>query len=323
MFRRTLLAAGALLPAAPAIAQAAWPARGPIRLISTFPPGGFADTMARILASELAPRIGQSVTIENRTGAGGTIGAHAAAQAAPDGYTLVVSHSSPHGVVAGTYPNLPYNVVDDFTHMALLAESANLLMVRGDSPIRALGDLLALARRQPVRYGSSGTGGMTHLMGEVLGRSAGLSTFDHVPYRGSAPALQDMLGGRIECMFDPITTNTQMIRERVVHVLAVSTRTRIPAFPDIPTFTELGFPAMTNTSWAGLSAPRGLPPEIAARLTDAAVAGMATPAVVQRLEQLANYTPSPPVTGAAFVAFIRDFADTWGGVARQAGITAG
>ncbi len=321
--RRTLLAAPAALAAAPALAQGgAWPSRGPIRLISTFPPGGFADTMARLLAAELGPRIGQSVVVENRVGAGGTIGAQAAAQAAPDGYTLVMSHSSPFGVASGTYPNLPYNVVEDFTHLALLAESANLLMVKGDSPIRTLADYIALARRQSVRFGSSGVGSGTHLMGEYLSRLANLPNLEHIPYRGSAPALQDLLAGRIESMFDPITTNTQMIRDRQLHVLALSTPNRIPAFAEIPTFAEQGFPQLTNTTWAGLSAPKGLPAEIAARLTEAAVAAMATPAVAQRLEQLANYAPNPPVTGAAYAAFIRDFAERWGGLARQAGITA-
>jgi len=324
MFRRQLLlATPAAFLARPSLAQPAWPSRQTIRLISTFPPGGFADTMARVVAAELTPRLGQTVVVENRVGAGGTIGADAAAKAAPDGYTLVVSHSSPFGVAAGTYPNLPYNPVEDFTHLALLAESANLLMVKGDSPIRTLADYISLARRQPVRYGSSGVGSGTHLMGEVMARVANLPNLDHVPYRGSAAALLDLLGGRIESVFDPITTNTAMIRDRQVHILALSTPGRIPAFPEIPTFAEQGLPQLTNTTWAGLSGPRGLPPEIAARLTEAAVAAMATPAVIQRLEQLANYSPNPPVTGPAYAAFIREFSTTWGGVARQAGIVAG
>lgn len=324
MQRRSFLALGLpiTLLATPALAQPAWPARQNVRLISTFPPGGFADTMARLLAAELTPRIGQTVVVENRVGAGGTIGADAAAKAAPDGYTLVLSHSSPFGVAAGTYPNLSYNPVEDFTHLALLVESANLLMVKGDSPIRTLADYIALARRQPVRYGTSGVGSGTHLMGEVLARAANLPNLDHVPYRGSAASLQDLLGGRIESVFDPITTNTAMIRDRQVHILALSTPQRIPAFPDIPTFGEQGFPQLTNTTWAGLSAPRGLPPEIGARLTEAALAGMASPGVTQRLEQLANYMPNPPVTGAGYAEFIRSFAATWGGVARAANIVA-
>lgn len=329
MFRRQLILGGAAATlAAPALApsawaQSAWPARGPIRLISTFPPGGFADTMARLLAAELSPRIGQTVTVENRAGAGGTLGANLAAQAAPDGYTLVMSHSSPFGVASGTYPNLAYNVVDSFTHLALLAESANLLMVKGDSPIRTLADYIEAARRGPIRYGSSGIGSGTHLMGEVMARQMNLPNMDHVPYRGSAPGLADLLGGRIESMFDPITTNTGMIRDGQVRVLALSTPARIPAFPDIPTFSEQGVPVLTNTTWAGLSGPRGLPAEIAARLTEAAVAAMATPAVTARLEQLANYAPNPPVTGEAYTAFIREYADKWGGAARAAGIVAG
>lgn len=328
MLRRKLLLGGTaagLVPllSAPALAQAAWPARQPIRLISTFPPGGFADTMGRLLAAELSPRLGQSVVVENRIGAGGTVGANIAAQAAPDGYTLVMSHSSPFGVAYGTYPNLPYHVVDSFTHLALLAESANLLMVKGDSPIRTLADFMALARLQPVRYGSSGIGSGTHLMGEVMTREANLPNLDHVPYRGSAALLTDLLGGRIESAFDPITTNTGMIRDGQVRVLALSTPNRIPAFPDIPTFAEQGVPMLTNTTWAGLSGPKGLPDAIAARLTEASVAAMATPTVTQRLEQLANYAPNPPVTGAAYAAFVKAYAEKWGGVARAAGIVIG
>lgn len=328
MFRRQLLLGGtaaglATTLAAPALAQAAWPARQPVRLISTFPPGGFADTIARLLAAELTPRIGQSVVVENRAGAGGTLGANMAAQAAPDGYTLVMSHSSPFGVAFGTYPNLAYDVVDSFTHLALLAESANMLMVRGDSPIRTLADFIALAQRQSVRYGSSGIGSGTHLMGEVMTREANLPNLDHVPYRGSAASLADLLGGRIESVFDPITTNTGMIRDGRVRVLALSTPNRIPAFPDIPTFAEQGLPVLTNTTWAGLSGPKGLPDAIAARLTEAAVASMATDNVTERLEQLANYAPSPPVTGAAYASFLKEYAEKWGGVARAAGIVAG
>ncbi len=323
MKRRHLLAATGGLLATPALAQGAWPSAKPIRFIATFPGGGFADTMARLLAEQLSQSIGQAVVVENRAGAAGTIGAAAGAQAEPDGYTLVLSHSSPFGVAPGTYPNLPYHPVDSFTHMSLMAESANLLMVRADSPIQTLAQYLETARRQPLRFAHSGVGSMSHLMGEVLVTTANVPNLEHVPYRGSAPGLQDLLGGRVESMMDPITTNVGLIRGGQVRVLAISTPQRIPAFPDIPTFAEQGVAQLTNTTWAGLSAPAGLDPAIAARLTEAAVAGMRAPVVQERLLQVANYSPEPPVTGQAYADFIRSFAETWGGAARAAGIVAG
>ncbi len=322
--RRALLAlpAAALL-ARPALAQTAWPGRQAIRLISPFPPGGFADTLARLVAGELSRSLGQSVVVENRVGAGGTLGMDLAAKAAPDGYTLVLSHSSPSGVAPGIYRNLPYQVVDDFTHLALLAESGNILMVKGDSPMRTLADLVAAARRGPVRYGSSGLGSKTHLMGEVLAQLQSIPNLEHVPYRGSAAALQDLIGGRIESVFDPITTNVPLLRDGQVRALAISTAQRIPLLPEIPTFAEQGVPQLTTAIWAGLSAPKGLPEPIAARLTEAAVAAVGSPSVKPRIEELATYAPHPPVTGAAFVTFLREYSDRWAGVARGLGVQPG
>jgi tripartite-type tricarboxylate transporter receptor subunit TctC len=327
MRRRHLLALAApwaTAPlAAPALAQAPWPQRGPIRFISPFPPGGFADTLARLVAPEIGSAVGQTVVVENRVGGGGTIGLDAAAKSAPDGYTLVLSHASPNGVAPGTQPNLPYHVVDDFTHLALLAESGNILMVRGDGPIRTLQDFIAAGRGAGVRFGSSGMGSLTHLIGEFFGREANIPRLDHIPYRGSAQGLQDLMGGRIESVFDPITTNVALLRSGQVRSLGITTAARIAAFPEMPTFAEMGFPQLTATVWAGLSAPRGLPPEIAARLTEAAVAAMRNPGVRGRVEELATYAPAEPVTGAAYSAFIRDFSSKWSGVARAANIQAG
>ncbi|MBY0337479.1 MAG: tripartite tricarboxylate transporter substrate binding protein [Acetobacteraceae bacterium] len=329
MQRRHLLALGgsalgsALLPA-PALAQPAWPQRQPIRFISPFPPGGFADTLARLVAPEIGSAVGQTVVVENRVGGGGTIGLDTAAKSAPDGYTLVLSHASPNGVAPGTQPSLPYHVVDDFTHLALLAESGNILMVKGDGPLRSLADFIAAGRGAGgVRFGSSGMGSLTHLIGEFFGREANIPRLDHIPYRGSAQGLQDLMGGRIESVFDPITTNVQLLRSGQVRSLGITTASRIAAFPEMPTFAELGFPQVTATVWAGLSAPRGLPPEIAARLTDAALAAMRNPSVRGRVEELATYAPAQPVTGTAYAAFIREFSTKWSGVARAANIQAG
>ncbi len=325
MLRRHLLAATAGLLATPTIGRAqggAWPARQPIRLIATFPPGGLADTVARLVAPAIGTALGQTLVVENRAGAGGTIGADMAAKAAPDGYTLVISHASPHGIAPGIYPALPYDPVADFTHLAMLCDTGNALMVPARSPFRTLSDYLAAGRGPGVRYGSSGVGSITHLMGEVLSRDAALPKLDHVPYRGSAPALQDMLAGQIESLFDPLTTYVGMLKDGTLRALAVSTPQRVPAVPEVPTFAEAGLPRLTCTTWIGVSAPKGLPAEIGIRITEATVAAMARQDIRSKLDDLASYPPPQPMTGGAFTAYVADYVREWTAVARGAGITA-
>jgi tripartite-type tricarboxylate transporter receptor subunit TctC len=335
--RRHLLglaaAAPTLAPAALARAQGSsqgssqggdgWPGRQPIRLIVTFPPGGLADTVSRLVTPAMGAALGQSILIENRAGAGGTIGADMAAKAAPDGYTLVVSHASPHGIAPGIYPALPYDPVGDFSHLAMLCDTGNALMVPAASPYRTLGDYLEAAKGGGgLRYGSSGVGSITHLMGEVLAQEAGLPRLEHVPYRGSAPALQDMLAGRIESLFDPLTTYVAMLKDGTLRALAVSTPGRSPALPAVPTFAELGLPRLTCTTWIGVSGPKGLPEATAARLTEAAVGAVARPDLRARLADLASHPPPLPLTGAAYAGMIGGYVREWTGVARSAGITA-
>ena len=301
----------------------AWPSRMPVRLIVTFPPGGLADTVSRLLTPAFSAALGQQVVVENRAGAGGSIGADLCAKAAPDGYTLVVSHASPHGIAPGIYPQLPYDPVTDFTHLAMLCDTGNALMVKADSPIRSFADYVAAARSgRGVRYGSSGIGSITHLMGEVLAKEAGLTKLDHVPYRGSAPALQDMLAGQIESLFDPLTTYVGMLKDGTLRALAVSTPTRVPAVPEVPTFAELGLGRLTCTTWIGISGPKALPTPIAAKLTEVTVAAMANPEIRQKLADLASYPPATPLTGAAYASYIGDYVKEWTAVARGAGIVA-
>jgi len=320
--RRSLLAAGAAGLAAPAVAQAPWRPRGPIRLIATFPPGGLADVVARLVAPGIGAALGTNLVVENRPGAGGTIGADAAAKAAPDGGTLVISHASPHGIAPGIYPSLPYDPVRDFTHVAMLCDTANVLMVNRGSPTRTLDAFLDLARTSGARYGSSGIGSITHLMGEVLTKEARAPRLDHVPYRGSAPAMQDLFGGRIESVFDPLTTNVATIRDGTVTALAVSAAARVPAVPDVPTFAELGLPALTATTWIGISGPRGLPAPVEAAVREAVLATLAGAELREKLAGLASYPPAEPLTGAAYAAMIARFAAEWTAVAKGAGITA-
>ncbi|GAA0605452.1 tripartite tricarboxylate transporter substrate binding protein BugE [Craurococcus roseus] len=326
MNRRRLLGLSAALLAAPAIAARAqsgpWPTRQSIRLVATFPPGGLADTIGRLVAPALGSALGQSVVIDNRAGAGGTIGADIVAKSPPDGYTLVISHASPHGFAPGIYPQLPYDPVADFTHLGMLVDTPSAWLVTAKSPFRTLDDLLAAARRGSVRYGSSGVGSSGHLLGEVLAKDARAPRLDHVPYRGSAPGLQDLMAGAIESLIDPLTTNMGMLRDGTLRALAVTTARRMPALPEVPSFEELGYPRMTAGVWIGLSGPRGLPAPIAERITAEIPKILSRPDLRQRFDELASYPPEQPLLGAEYARYIADFAKLWTGVAREANITA-
>ena len=190
-------------------------------------------------------------------------------------------------------------------------------------PLPGMNEIVAAAKSgRGVRYGSSGIGSITHLMGEVLAKEAGLTKLDHVPYRGSAPALQDMLAGQIESLFDPLTTYVGMLKDGTLRALAVSTPGRVPAVPNVPTFAELGLRRLTCTTWIGISGPKGLPAPIAAKLTEVTVAAMANPAIRQTLADLASYPPAQPLVGPAFASYIADYVKEWTAVAKAAGIVA-
>jgi len=325
MQRRRFFGLSAGLFSAPVVARAqggAWPARGSIRLVATFPPGGLADTIGRLVAPALGAALGQSVVIDNKAGAGGTIGADLVAKSAPDGYTLVISHASPHGFAPGIYPQLPYDPVADFTHLGMLVDTPSALLVAGRSALRTLDDLLGAAKRGGVRYGSSGVGSSGHLLGEVLAKDAGAARLDHVPYRGSAPGLQDLMAGAIESLIDPLTTNMGMLKDGSLRALAVTTAKRLPALPDVPTFEELGLPRLTAGVWIGLSGPRGLPTPVAERITAEIPKVLVRPDLRQRFDELASPPPEPLLLGANYARYVAEFAKTWTAVAREANVTA-
>lgn len=319
MFR--LAAAGALASfAAPGIARAqsgAWPTRGSIRLVAQFPPGGLVDTVSRLMAPALSQALGQTVVVENRAGAGGVIGTDFVAKQPADGYTLLVSHASVHVFSTATMPNLPFHPINDFTHMGLMVEASNVLLVRANSPFQTLEQYLTAARTRPVRYGSSGIGSAPHLLGAMLTGAANAPNLDHVPYRGSAPAMQDLMANQIESMIDPITTNVQLLKDGVLRALAVSTPQRLPAFPNIPTFAELGYPKLTSAQWLGLSGPKNLPAPIVERLTGLIPQLMARPELMTRFEELQTLPRSQPVLGGDFVGMINEQIAEWSAVARQ------
>jgi tripartite-type tricarboxylate transporter receptor subunit TctC len=321
MKRRLIVAAGAAgLVAAPFVrAQgAAWPTRGPVRLIAQYPPGGLVDTVARLMGPHLSQAIGQTVVVENRPGAGGLIGTEFVARQPADGYTLLVSHASVHIYATATRKVMPFDPVADFTHMGMLVEAPMLLLVRAQSPYQDLKQYVTAAKTKQVKYGSSGVGSANHLYGELLKLEGQAPEHDHVPYQGSAPAMQDLLGGNIDGLFDPVTTNVAQLKAGSLRALAVSTPARLPALPNIPTFAEQGFPSMTGSQWLGLSAPKGLPAPIAQKLTALIPELLAKPDVAARLEEIQTLPRKTPVLGDDFTKLIREQIETWTQVARKA-----
>ena len=290
----------------------------PIRLIAQFPPGGLVDTVSRLMAPHLSQALGQTVVVENRPGAGGLIGTDYVAKQAPDGYVLLVSHASVHIYAAATRNVMPFDAVGDFTHMACWWKRRWCCWCAAQSPFQSLGQYVTMAKTKPVRYGTSGVGSANHLYGELLKIEGLAPEHDHVPYQGSAPAMQDLLGGQIDGLFDPITTNVAQLKAGSLRALAVSTPARLPALPNIPTFAELGYPSMTGSQWLGLSAPKNLPAPIAQRLTSLMPEILAKPDVMARLEDLQTLPRKTPVLGDDFAALIRSQIDTWTKVAKRA-----
>jgi tripartite-type tricarboxylate transporter receptor subunit TctC len=321
MKRRHLLAASAAALAAPAWVGAqssAWPTRGPIKLIAQYPPGGLVDTVARLLGPHLSQALGQTVVVENRPGAGGLIGTDYLAKQPADGYNLLVSHASVHIYATATRKTMPFDPIGDFTHMGMLVEAPMLLLVRAQSPYQTLAQYVAAAKTKQVRYGSSGVGSANHLYGELLKIEGQAPEHDHVPYQGSAPAMQDLMGGQIDGLFDPVTTNVAALKAGSIRAIAISTPQRLPALPNIPTFAEQGFGSLTGSQWLGLSGPKNLPAPIAQRITALIPELMTKPDIAARLEDIQTLPRKTPVLGEDFNKLIRSQIDTWTQVARKA-----
>ena len=324
MKRREILAAAAAsvltAPVRVGAQGSNWPARGPIKLVAQFPPGGLVDTVSRLMAPHLSQALGQTVIVENRAGAGGLIGTDYVSKLPADGYTLLVSHASVHVYAPATRRSMPFDAIADFTHMGMLVEAPMVLLVRGPSPFQTLEQYVTAAKTKPVRYGTSGIGSANHLFGEMLKIEGRAPEHDHVPYQGSSPAMQDLLGGQIESLFDPITTNVAQLKAGSLRALAVSTPNRLAGLPNIPTFAELGFPRLTGSQWLGLSAPKGLPAPIAQRLTALIPEILAKPDIASRLEELQTLPRKTALVGDEFVQLIRSQIETWRSVAKLANV---
>uniref|UniRef100_Q472W5 Uncharacterized protein UPF0065 n=2 Tax=Cupriavidus TaxID=106589 RepID=Q472W5_CUPPJ len=312
-----LLAAAAItMHAMPALAQS-YPSR-PVRLVVPFPPGGTADVFGRLLAQEMTQTLGQPFVVDNRAGAGGNIAAAAVANAAADGYTVLLGTIGTHGINPSLYGNLPYSPRKDFQPVALVSSGANVLVVHPDVPARTVAELVALAKRRPgqLMMGSSGNGSSIHMSGELFQTMTG-TRFTHVPYRGGSAALTDLMGGRIQLMFDNVPTSLPLIAKGLVRPLAVTSARRLPALPDVPTVAEAGVPGYTVTNWSGLFVPANTPPEVVDRLHDAVRKAVSSNTLRKRFVDMGADTQAMSTT--EFTRFVDDEMVRWARIVKLSG----
>ena len=297
----------------------AWPSRH-IRLIVPFAPGGATDIIARVIAARLSETWGQQVVVENRAGAGSNIGAQAVAQSEPDGYTLYVG-SVPHATNRFLYSSLNYDPVADFAPVTLICTQPNIMVVPNSSPAKSVMEFVTYAKANPGRisYGSGGVGTSVHLSGELFKRMTAIE-MTHVPYRGAGPAVQDVIAGRLDLIFDNITGSLPHVQNGSARGLAVTSARRAPAAPDLPTIAEAGVPGFDVSTWFAFFVPARTPAAIIKRMNEDTVAALAQPVVKERLEQLgAALVGSTP---AELAAFLKSEMDKWGPVIREAKIKA-
>jgi tripartite-type tricarboxylate transporter receptor subunit TctC len=279
--RRTLLAAALALPIA---AHAAWPEK-PVRIVVTFAAGGASDIVARTISEPLAKALGQAVVVDNKPGAGGTIGGLDVARAAPDGYTLMLSNSTPTSIGPFTVPKPPYDPVKQFTHVAMLGVAPVLLMANPKSGPATLKDLPKAAAAPGYSFGSGGPGSIGHIVGEMTKDALKLQ-MTHIPYKGGAPMTTDLIAGQIPLGIDVITAFVPMVKAGQIKALAVTTKTRSPLLPEVPSVVELGYPQLVAENYFGVSGPAGLPKDVTDKLSAALAAVVADPAIVKRFEEL-------------------------------------
>ncbi|WP_427911905.1 tripartite tricarboxylate transporter substrate binding protein [Ramlibacter sp. MMS24-I3-19] len=316
--RRSLALATLALAAVPAFAQqAAWPTK-PIRIVVTFTPGGAPDTLARILAEKWAS-LGQPVTVDNKPGAGGNIGADFVAKSAPDGHTLVVGTVGTHAINASLYTNMPYHPLKDFTPVIFLASTPNLLVVNNHVPAKTTSELIALAKKEPLTFGSSGSGTSIHLSGELFNTMAGVK-MQHIPYKGRAAAIPDLLGGRITMIFDNMPSALPLVKSGELRAIAVTSAQRSPAAPNIPTLAESGLPGFDASSWFALFAPAGLPRDIQLKINAETARVLAMPDVKEKLATLG--LDAAPGTPEQLGTFVQSEMTKWAKVVKESGAKA-
>jgi tripartite-type tricarboxylate transporter receptor subunit TctC len=310
------------LAAVPQARAQEWPTR-PVTMVVPFAPGGVYDTLGRVYAAALSPRLGQQVVVENVPGAGGMTGATRVARADPDGYQLLFGGESPNTQVQLMHKAPPYDGARDFAPVALVAEQPLILTVRSGIPAATLHDFVAYAKanQAKMQYGSPGTGSGSHLACALFNVAVNISV-THVPYRGLGPAMQDLLAGRIDYLCPSITTAMAQLTAHQIQAPVVLGATRSAAFPDIPTAQEQGLAGMDANSWNAIFLPKATPPPVVAKLNAAVLAAMATPEVQARLQQLGASLPPPAQRTPQYLqSFVEREIKTWGAAIKAAGIT--
>ena len=292
-----------------------------MRIVVPFAPGGSTDIFARLLGERMAQALGQSVVIDNRAGAAGNIGADAVAKATPDGYTLLMATTGVMSINQALYKNMSYDASKDLEPVAFVASITNVLIVSAEAPLKSMADVLATAKRAPgtLSFASSGAGSSTHMSAELFKAMAGIDML-HVPYKGSAPALLDLIAARVSLMFENMPGAVPHIRAGKVRALAQTGVKRTGALPEVPTVAEAGVAGYESLSWSGIALPAGAPRDVVARLNREINTILAQPDMRQKLaEQGADAVGGSP---DAFAEHVRRERDKWGGVVRSAGIVA-
>ena len=318
---RIALVAILLLVSLCAYAATAYPDK-PIRLIVPVAPGGGADITARAVAQKLAAAWGQQIIIDNRAGAGGTVGMEIGARATPDGYTLIEGSMGPLTVDMSLYSKLPYDSVRDFTPIARGVTALNMLVVHPSLPVNTVKELIVYAKTNPAKlnFGSSGAGRADHLAGEMFNTLAGVK-MQHVPYKGGAPAMVDLVGGNIQLIFATVSTAVTSVKAGRIRPLAVTTASRVDLFPDLPTVAEAGVPGFAVDNWYGFVGPRGLPRDIVVKVHAEINRALAAPDVRTRLEAL-GILPFPLATPEAFGDYIKSEIAKYAKVVKDSGARA-
>ncbi|MAY31611.1 MAG: tripartite tricarboxylate transporter substrate binding protein [Rhodovulum sp.] len=301
------LSAAALLLATAAHAEPGKWTDEPVRIVVTFPPGGTSDLIARLLAQYFETEYGQKAVVDNRPGAGGTVAADYVSEQAPDGTTLILGNNAPFTIAPTQFDELPYDPIADFTHIAYLGASTPALFVQPSSGITTLDGYIEKAKGDGITYGSSGVGSITHILGKAVDIELGIEQI-HVPYQGSAPAIQDFRAGVLEAYYDMVALNGDLITEGETQPIALAAPERSAKYPDIPTFRELGHDIVIE-NWTGLSGPAGMDPAMVETINDTVAEIMQMPAVIEQLDTFG--VAHTPMESDAFTGFVEGAITTW------------
>ena len=318
LFPLLFLTASAFAQSTP-VKNPAWPKQA-IRIVVTFPAGGAPDILARVLAESWQPVLNVPVLIENRPGVGGNIGADIVAKSSPDGYTLLIGTVGIHAINGALYNKMPFDPIADFTPISFLASTPNVLVVNKQLGVSSLRELIALAKSKPnqLTFGSSGIGTSLHMSGELFSEMAGVQ-IRHIPYKGRAQSLPDLLGGRISMLFDNLSSALPLVQQQEIIALGVTTLKRSPAAPEIPTLAEQGLPNFEAVSWFSLMAPAGLPKDLQQQLNRLTIEALSKPDVKQKL-LMSGLEPNPG-SPRELSKLILEESNKWSKLIKKVGIT--